>query len=332
MSKQNEARPQAGLVYHPVKVNGDKLRALLEAASAENGWAPPLIKETTPESNGTEQTQQLIEAGVKAVLVAGGDGTVRAVAQGMTSSEIPLAIVPSGTGNLFARNLKLAKLSPAEMINAVFNGETLKSDIGFTTMFRPDGSEETHAFVVMAGIGWDAEMIASTSTELKKAVGWVAYLGGAAAALPKAKAFPMMFQLDQNPAQVTRVRSVLCTNCGTLPAGINLAPAASLTDGKLDAILIEAKGWLGWFWLWRRVWWDNSFLQRFPAGRRALKRRGKDRALEYLVGTSFDIATVKPQQIELDGDQFGKIIRARSEIRKGQLLLVVPQGHNTEEL
>lgn len=332
MSKLSEVIPRAALVYNPVKADGEKLRALLIKASAEHGWAEPLFKETTPEENGTTLASELINDGISTVLVAGGDGTVRAVAQAMAASGIPLAIVPSGTGNLFARNLKLPLVNPATMIDAVFTGETFASDIGFTEMYRADGSVETHAFVVMAGIGWDAEMIASTNAELKKAMGWVAYLGGAAMALPKAKAFRTMYALDDGLIHATRVRCVLCANCGALPAGIALAPDASVSDGKLDALLIQAKGWLGWFWLWRKIWWDNSILSRFRAGRNVLRNRGNDRAVQYLVGNNLDIATVKPQAIELDGDEFGQIIRARSEIRKGQLLLVVPAGHDTSSL
>src|SRR5688572_12914534 len=99
--------PKAALIYNPIKADGTALRASLTRLSSEAGWAEPLFYETTVDDLGDDVTRQALEAGVDAVLVAGGDGTVRAVSEAMSGSGVRLAIVPSGTGNLLARNLKL---------------------------------------------------------------------------------------------------------------------------------------------------------------------------------------------------------------------------------
>lgn len=104
--------PKAALVYNPTKVDADDLRARVERAAKDAGWSEPLFYETTVDDLGDDVTRQALKEGVNAVLVAGGDGTVRAVAEAMTGTGVPLTIVPSGTGNLLARNLLLPSTTP----------------------------------------------------------------------------------------------------------------------------------------------------------------------------------------------------------------------------
>src|SRR5690606_7442725 len=106
-----------------------------------------------------------------------------------------LAIVPSGTGNLLARNLDLPLDDPKAVVQAAFDGDRLAIDIGWASMHRPDGEVEERAFVVMGGMGLDAAMIANTNPQLKKTVGWVAYVDGAARSLPNARPFRAIYQV-----------------------------------------------------------------------------------------------------------------------------------------
>ena len=174
MGSTGRPTPKAALVYNPIKVDADALRATVTRLASEAGWSEPLFYETTVDDLGDDVTRQALDEGVNTVLVAGGDGTVRAVSEAMSGSGVPMAIVPSGTGNLLARNLKLPLTEPDAMVRAVFDGDTLAMDVGWTELARPDGTTAEHAFVVMGGIGLDAAMIANTSPQLKKTVGWVA--------------------------------------------------------------------------------------------------------------------------------------------------------------
>lgn len=325
--------PKAALVYNPIKVDADALRSLVAAAAADAGWVEPLFYETTVDDLGDDVTRQALEAGVDAVLVAGGDGTVRAVSEAMGGSGVPLTIVPSGTGNLLARNLHLPLDDAERMVRAAFDGDVVDMDLGIARLTRPaGGSTDEHAFVVMGGIGLDAAMIQNTRSELKKTVGWVAYVDGAARSLVTAKPFRVMYQLAGKRMHSARVHSVLIANCGSLPAGLELIPDASLADGALDVVVFQPRGALGWLLVWRRVAWDNSVLRRFRAGRRVLALRTKDSAVRYTKGVSIDIATGEAQPVQLDGDEFGEATQLSCRVEAGALRIAVPKGHDTLRL
>ncbi len=321
------ARRQAALVYNPVKVDGSRLRAAVRELSRQEGWEHPAFYATTVQDAGQLATTQALARGVDVVLVAGGDGTVRAVAEAMAGTGVPLAILPSGTGNLLARNLGLPLASPDEMIRAALTGARHAIDIGWARLTREGGEEGEHAFVVLAGIGLDADMIANTRPDLKKSVGWIAYVDGAARSLATASPFRSVYQIDDGRLHSTRVHSILFANCGMLPAGISLIPDASITDGALDVAVITPSGALGWFTVWRRIWWENSVLRRFPAGRRLWERRGRDAAVRYFQGSVAEAAAPTPTPVELDGDEFGLAVRMTCRVDPGALLLALPVDH-----
>ena len=322
---------RAALVYNPTKVNPATLRAKVVALSSEAEWDAPLFFETTVDDLGDDATRAAVDDGVDAVLVAGGDGTVRAVAETLTDTGMPLSIIPSGTGNLLARNLNLPLTDPDAMIRATFHGDIHPTDAGVARLRRPDGTTEEHGFVVMAGMGLDAAMIANTNSQLKKTVGWVAYVDGAARSLVKAQPFRIMYQVDDRRLHGAKIQSILFANCGTLPAGISLIPGASIGDGLMDVAIIQPTGPFGWLGVWRKVAWDNSVLRRFRAGRRVLERR-RDSSVRYLRGHEIETATSPAQPVELDGDEFGEATRIHCRIVAGGLRLVVPKGHDTSKL
>jgi hypothetical protein len=118
------------------------------------------------------------------------------------------------------------------MIAATFAGDVHAIDVGFAELVRPDGQREERAFVVMGGMGLDAAMIANTSGDLKKKVGWVAYVDGAARSLVKAKPFGIMYQVAGHRMHRAHVQSVLFANCGSLPAGLELIPRRRSPTGS----------------------------------------------------------------------------------------------------
>ncbi|QIG39346.1 sphingosine kinase [Microbacterium sp. 4R-513] len=329
---EERPNPKAALVYNPIKVDADALRASVERLSAEAGWEEPLFYETTVDDLGDDVTRQALEVGVDAVLVAGGDGTVRAVSEAMSGSGVPLTIVPSGTGNLLARNLRLPLDNAETMIRATFEGDTIGVDIGFAALRRRDGKTEEYAFVVMGGMGLDAAMIANTNPQLKKSVGWVAYVDGAARSLPGAKPFRIMYQIAGHRLHSARVQSVLFANCGSLPAGLELIPEASVTDGSMDIVVFQPKGPLGWIFVWRRVAWDNSFLRKFRAGRRVLALRTRDNAVRYARGAELEVGATEPQFVQLDGDEFGEAVSVRARVVPAGLDITVPKNHDVAGL
>jgi diacylglycerol kinase (ATP) len=199
---------RAALVYNPTKADAKTLRAAVRHASARAGWARPRFYETTIADLGADATRHALRDGADAVLVAGGDGTVRAVASALVGTGIPLTILPSGTGNLLARNLQLPHTDVTVMIEATFVGERHAIDVGRAAITRADGTTEDEVFVVLAGIGLDAAMIANTRADLKKTVGWVAYVDGAARALPGAKPFRVLYDVDASHGESVHTTSV----------------------------------------------------------------------------------------------------------------------------
>ena len=324
-------KKRAALVYNPVKVDPDTLRARVAELSASADWAEPLFYETTVDDLGDDAARAALDEKVDAVLVAGGDGTVRAVAEALTSTGVPLTIIPSGTGNLLARNLSLPLTDSDAMIRSTFEGDVLSIDTGIARIRRASGEIEEHGFSVMAGIGLDAAMIQNTRDDLKKQVGWVAYVDGAARSLVSAKPFRVMYQLDGHRLHSARVQSVLFANCGALQGGVALIPDASVADGRLDVAVLQPSGVLGWLGVWRSIVWDNSVLRKFRAGRRVLERR-KDTSVRYLRGTGIELATAPAQPIELDGDEFGEATRIYTRIVAGGLVVALPKGHDTSTL
>ncbi|WP_110590561.1 diacylglycerol/lipid kinase family protein [Microbacterium suaedae] len=327
MGDRRDAPRRAALVFNPVKVrSASALRADVANQSARAGYREPLILETSVEDPGQGATRRALEAGASVVLVAGGDGTVRAVSEAMRGSGVPLAIVPSGTGNLLARNLRLPLDAPDPMVRAAFDGDTIDVDIGVATVTRVSGEQEAHAFVVMAGMGLDAAMIANTNPRMKKQLGWVAYVDGAARSLPASAPFRIAYQFEGRSLHSAKVHSVLFANCGALPAGIDLVPGARIDDGQLDVALIQPAGPFGWIGVWRKLWWDNSVLRRFRLGRRVVERT-RNQSIRYLTGERIEAASPSPQPVELDGDEFGDAARIRCEIDRGGLRVAVPRGH-----
>lgn len=97
----------AAVVYNPVKVHLPTLKRTVQEHQQQAGWAETLWFETSEEDPGGGMARAAIEAGADVVAAAGGDGTVRAVAEVVHESGSTLALLPSGTGNLLARNMKL---------------------------------------------------------------------------------------------------------------------------------------------------------------------------------------------------------------------------------
>src|SRR3978361_2029622 len=89
----------AAVVYNPIKVDVKALKAAVKAAEARGGWGKSLWFETSIEETGGGATSTAVGKGVDVGLAAGGDGTVRAVAEALRNTGVPLAVVPSGTGN-----------------------------------------------------------------------------------------------------------------------------------------------------------------------------------------------------------------------------------------
>jgi diacylglycerol kinase family enzyme len=314
----------AAVVFNPVKVDEAKLRAFVQKAEGEAGWAETRWYATSVEDPGTGQAKQAVADGASVVMAAGGDGTIRSVAEGLGSSGVPIGLLPSGTGNLLARNLRLSLNRMEESVRTAFTGVDRAIDLGLVELEREDGSRDRHTFVVMAGLGIDAAMIANTDPELKRRVGWLAYVGGIATALRGENSVRLRFQLDDHQPRSVRVNSVLIGNCGLLTGNILLLPEAAVDDGIFDIVALRPDGALGWIQIAWKVLWENGVLRRSEVGRKILSHTKEVRTLRYLKGTEIVLRTESPQQFQLDGDTMGAVTAVRARVRPRGLAVRIP--------
>src|SRR5689334_19274327 len=288
----------AAVVANPTKHDDiPRLRDTVRAAMSKHGWDEPVWLETTAEEPGAAQAAQAVRNGVDLVIACGGDGTVTACADGVAGSGVPLGILPLGTGNLLARNLGLPLDLDAALVTAL-TGTDRRLDAG---------SANGHTFVVMAGLGFDAKMLGESSEPLKKRLGWAAYVLSAVRHL---RDRPVRVRLVADGGTPLRLRAsaVIVGNVGWLQGGIRLLPDALPDDGTLNAVVLTARGWIGWL----RV------------GARVLLRRQAPGQLTSLRFRQLTVTADRDQPWELDGEVMGGTRHLMITTQPGRVLMRVP--------
>jgi diacylglycerol kinase family enzyme len=228
---------RAAIVYNPLKVPDlEALTRRVEAFMSRNGWEPPMWLETTEDDPGVGMCRRAVEDGAGVVFVCGGDGTVMAAATAMAGGDVPLAILPAGTGNLLARNLDLPINDEAACLRIGISGRTRAIDVG---------AIEDRKFAVMAGLGFDAAIMRDAPEGLKKAVGWPAYVVSAGKHL-RGRGIRVTLTLDGGTPLHRRVRTVVVGNVGKLQGNIPLLPDAKPDDGILDVVVIATRNVIDW--------------------------------------------------------------------------------------
>ena len=319
-------KKQAAVVYNPTKVDLAALEAVVAAAEIKAGWKKSLWFETTEADPGIGQARTALAEGADVVMAAGGDGTVRAVAEALRGTGVPLGLLPSGTGNLLARNLDLTLDDIEHAVTTAFTGTNRSIDVGTVEAEKADGTRETNTFLVMAGVGLDAQMIANTNSELKKKVGWLAYVDAIVRSLRGSNRVRMRFTVDGSPIRTMTAHTVLVGNCGSLPGNILLLPDAAVDDGIFDMVALRPRGVVGWVQIWVKIVWENGVLRRSAVGRKLMSFTKEVRTLRYLKGKSFTARLSRPEEYELDGDPFGKAVALRATVEHLGLVVKVPAG------
>ncbi len=175
-------------------------------------------------------------------------------------------------------------------------------------MQRADGSTEERAFAVMAGIGLDAKMVANSNEDLKRRVGWVAYIDAIAKAVRDTDRLKVRFRIDDGPIRAMSAHTVLVGNCGLLPGNILLLPEATLDDGRLDIVALRSRGLLR---LARGVGQDRVG-ERGAAAQHVRPQDRRDDARdphdELPHGVALHVQLEREEEFELDGDEFGRVV------------------------
>ncbi|MDY7089208.1 MAG: diacylglycerol kinase family protein [Actinomycetota bacterium] len=283
----------------------DALRRLVEEGVDRVGWPRPSWYETTPDDPGQGQARQAIEEGAELVFACGGDGTVMAVVSALAGTDVTMAVLPAGTGNLLAANLGLGT-DAATGVEVALEGGRRRIDVGVCNGKR---------FVVMAGMGFDAQMLEGTSEQAKKRIGWLAYVGGAIKHL-RDRPMRARIVLDDRPPMPRRPRTVIVGNVGRLQGGVRLLTEADPADGQLDVAILSPNNLAHWASL---AWGVIRRSERVPL-------------METYTASKVEIYSRSTQPRQLDGDLIEPGRHLKISVRPRALLLSVPQPDGDPDL
>ena len=301
---------RAAIIVNPTKFDDvAAVRRRITEQSVNHGWAEPLFILTTERDPGTGQAKQALDKGVDLVCPLGGDGTVRAVAEAMVGSEVPMGLLPGGTGNLLARNLDLPVDDLDDALRVALTGQNKRVDVGRLTMdvSGEDQSPAIHVFLVMAGLGFDAAIMADAPEKLKAKVGPAAYVVSGTRNL-RGPQFKVRVKVEDQEEFSRRARTVVIGNCGKLLGGLVLMPEAEVDDGQLDMVILSPKGVAGWAAV---------------AARLATRKRKGHQIVDHYTSPSMKIRADRPQEVQIDGDTLGKARAISAEVVPGALVVRV---------
>ncbi len=303
-------RVRVTVVVNPVRdPDGEAVTAITTGCRAR-GWPDPVVLTTTVEEPGAAQGRRAVADGAELVVVCGGDGTVREVADGVAGAGVALGIVPRGTANLFARNLRLPLGSISRAVAIALDGTADDVDLGRARWGEPDGTTGEGAFVVMAGIGQDARTIELVRPALKKHIAWVAYFVPAVATL-WAPLVPMKVRIDDEPPHERGLWCLLAGSVGRIPLGIEVLPGARVDDGVLHVAEVGPAHPVGWV----------------PIAFKGLVRwRGDVPGLTYSSARCVRVETQEPVTIHVDGDEHPGVVWLEARIEPKALHIHVPPG------
>lgn len=169
---ESSKHKRAAIIYNPVARGLARHRHLLERTLGvldRQGICAQLIATHAPGTAGLQARQQ-IDSGCDLILAAGGDGTINEVANGMLNTGVPLGILPGGTANVLARELKL----PIHLERAAAQISRLRRhSISAGSLQVGDGP--ARCFLCMAGAGLDAEIVSRLNPDFKAMTGKFAY-------------------------------------------------------------------------------------------------------------------------------------------------------------
>jgi diacylglycerol kinase (ATP) len=289
---------QVALAFNPVSGTGDATarRAEIEALAREAGLTCEL-EETDCELGATPLAERAVKEGRARLIVSGGDGSVTEAAHILAGTNTELAVLPAGTGNLLAINLGIPT-DRASAMQLALAGKAEPIDVG-----RANGQ----VFLIAAGMGLDARMIRDADRELKDRYGKLAYFLTAWQNLRHPR-IEYRITIDGRKLR-RRAETVMVANLGRITAGLELVPGSDPNDGILEVAILRT----------RRVR-DLAIL----GFRMVIGRPRSDDLLEIRHGQSIRVETLRPQPLELDGNDVGSTRRLDIQVEPGALKLVRP--------
>lgn len=286
------------VVAHAGKTVGGGLSELRHTL-ADAGVSDPLWFEVPKSKRAPAAVKRALAEGAELILAWGGDGLVRRCVNALEDTQVPLAIVPAGTSNLFATNLGIEPDIPAAVQVALL-GERRRVDVG---------RFEEERFAVMAGAGFDAAMIKGAD-ELKDGLGRGAYVLSGAASL-NTPSFEAKIKIDGTRWYKGPASCILVGNVGGLFGGVEVFADAQPDDGVLDVGVLTSEG--------------PVQLMR-AATRTALGSADKSPFVRITQGRKVRVKLDRKVRYELDGGDRKKVRSFKVDVEPGAITVCVPRS------
>jgi diacylglycerol kinase (ATP) len=263
------------------------------------GWEAEVLATGGP-GDAKRLAEYGVREGVDVVAVFGGDGTTMQAAAALVGTDVSLGIIPGGTGNLLAGNLRIPA-SPARAARALVAGKPIPFDLG--RMERPGGAQY---FAVACGAGIDARVMAGTLSEHKRRWGMAAYVATTLRLVGDIKSTMHVITID-GVEYDAHAAMVLVANCGeVIPPLIRLRPGIRPDDGLLDVVVVQANG----FSQSVRAVWDLL--------------RSADTLVGFATGREIRVESDPVLPVQLDGEG-GGVTPFTATVVPGAIRIMVPK-------
>jgi YegS/Rv2252/BmrU family lipid kinase len=215
-----------------------RVQALLASAGVEVMASP-----TGSPERAAEQARQAAASGCEAVVACGGDGTIHDILQGLVGTTTALGVIPLGTANALAHDLKIP-IDPLKAAQALVMAQPRRYAVGRIAFPRANGKAQSKYFTVAVGIGADAQLFYKLDQQLKTRWGMAAYYAKATHLwlTHPLETFEVEFQSEASQtyrATVSEALAVRITEFGGILGAF--APGASLARNDMRLVLFRTR-------------------------------------------------------------------------------------------
>lgn len=326
LEQRRDDQVHYAFIINPSKPTAETTRARIKAYCERKGLTEVMFIDTQLDKDGRVCAQEALARGADVVIAVGGDGTVRTVASALGGTGHAMGIVPIGTGNLFARNMGIPIDDVEAALTIAVSHGSHRVDVGRLRILDDPDEDHAHAFLIIAGVGFDAVMIDDTDPKLKKNISWLAYFISGAKHLftPKYRASITIKGPDGETytQRDTEFRTFMAGNCGQIPV-FSLMPDAAFNDGLLDFEMIDTNGGI--------IGWANLFgdvVHQTITGKAAQSPLSTHSHIDQMQGVQAEVMLDKPVPAQVDGDMLPETRHILFSVDREALLVRVPLDDN----
>jgi diacylglycerol kinase (ATP) len=278
----------------------ERLGAALQVAR-DAGWAVELAA-TEHGGHATEIARDAAARGVDVVVVHGGDGTINEVVNGIAGRRTALGVLPAGTANVWAKEIGVAK-DPVRAMRQMVEGRRERVDLGIAN---------GRYFLLMAGLGLDARIVARTGPTLKRYTGAAAYLLSGVGTALRTRPWTADLRIDGAESRGVPLYWMLVSNTRSYGGLADIMYRAHANDGLLDVAVMHHGG----------------PLRLLDAMTRLLfKRHDRTSNIDYVAARLVEVPT-PGIPVQIDGEVAGET-PIRFEVAPLALVVIVPRDLET---